>query len=71
MAEHAIMNKKKKLIHCIEKLNDEHKLDQLLKDVESDFDKKIKERGFGSGKHIFTYVADDFNEPLEDLKDYM
>jgi hypothetical protein len=28
-------------------------------------------RKFGSGKHIFTYVAEDFNEPLEDFKEYM
>lgn len=28
-------------------------------------------REFGSGKHIFTYIADDFNEPLDDFKEYM
>ncbi len=30
-----------------------------------------KQREFNDGKHIFTYVADDFNEPLEDFKEYM
>jgi hypothetical protein len=28
-------------------------------------------REFGSGKHIFTYIADDFNEPMDDFKEYM
>ena len=25
----------------------------------------------GSGKHLVTYIADDFTAPLEDLKEYM
>ena len=28
-------------------------------------------RKFGDGKHIFTYVAEDFNEPLDDFREYM
>lgn len=32
---------------------------------------KTGTRKFGGGKHIFTYVADDFDEPLEDFKEYM
>jgi antitoxin (DNA-binding transcriptional repressor) of toxin-antitoxin stability system len=32
---------------------------------------KGKKRVFGGGKGIFTYVSDDFDEPLEDFKDYM
>ncbi|XHR95691.1 DUF2281 domain-containing protein [Mucilaginibacter sp. UC70_90] len=27
--------------------------------------------GFGGGKGIFGYMADDFDEPLDDFKDYM
>jgi hypothetical protein len=27
--------------------------------------------GFGGGKGIFSYMADDFDEPLNDFKDYM
>ncbi|MFM9838123.1 MAG: DUF2281 domain-containing protein [Cyclobacteriaceae bacterium] len=26
---------------------------------------------FGSGKGLITYMAEDFDEPLEDFKDYM
>ena len=25
----------------------------------------------GAGKHLITYIADDFDEPMEDFKDYM
>jgi hypothetical protein len=25
----------------------------------------------GSAKHLITFIADDFNAPLEDFKDYM
>jgi len=32
---------------------------------------KRKKREFGFAKGFFTYVAEDFNEPLDDLKDYM
>ncbi len=28
-------------------------------------------RGFGSAKGILKYMADDFDEPLEDFKEYM
>ena len=31
---------------------------------------KIKERAFGSNKGLFK-ISDDFNEPLDDFKDYM
>jgi hypothetical protein len=30
-----------------------------------------KETGFGSGKNADAYMAPDFDEPLEDFKDYM
>lgn len=32
-------------------------------------DKKVRQPGFGKG--TFTYVAEDFNAPLDDMKDYM
>lgn len=40
------------------------------------FTEEIKEqpkqkRQFGSGKGIIKYMSPDFNEPLDDLKDYM
>lgn len=27
--------------------------------------------GFGGGKGIITYISDDFDEPLDEFKDYM
>jgi len=36
----------------------------------SKVEKKIKERKFGYSKDFFK-VADDFDEPLEDFKEYM
>jgi hypothetical protein len=30
-----------------------------------------KNRVFGSGKDLVLYMADDFNDPLDDLKEYM
>lgn len=32
---------------------------------------KPKRPGFGSGKDAILYMADDFDAPLEDFKDYM
>lgn len=32
--------------------------------------KEKKQREFGCGKGIFTYIADDFNAPLEMFKEY-
>jgi hypothetical protein len=29
------------------------------------------EKGFGGGRGIIAYMADDFNAPLDDFKDYM
>ena len=29
------------------------------------------EKGFGGGKGLIAYMADDFDGPLEDFKDYM
>jgi hypothetical protein len=38
--------------------------------TKSKAEKKIKERQFGYSKDFFK-VSDDFDEPLEDFKDYM
>lgn len=62
---------KSEVLKWIQKLKDGeliHKIFLLKKNAES---KKIGERKFGSGKHVFTFVADDFDEPLDDFKEYM
>lgn len=67
------------LIEKIEKLSPElqskveEKVDELLveenNNIEND-DPKIKS-GFGGLKGFVIYMADDFDEPLDDFKDYM
>ena len=32
---------------------------------------KEREGGFGSGKYALVYMADDFDAPLDDFKEYM
>ena len=43
---------------------------RILREHQSGAEVKIKS-GFGGAKGIITYMADDFDEPLEDFKDYM
>ena len=62
---------KSELINWITKLKDYNLLGQiLLLKKKSEAEKKVP-RKFGEGKHIFSYIADDFNGPLDDFKDYM
>lgn len=42
----------------------------ILKDQNKGFNGK-NESGFGGGKGIIGYMSDDFDEPLEEFKDYM
>jgi Protein of unknown function (DUF2281) len=41
-----------------------------MKERESKMEKPVKQRKFGSAKGFFK-MHDDFDEPLEDFKDYM
>jgi hypothetical protein len=63
---------KYQLIAWIIALNDT----QLLQELSNIWEKSQQEpapkvRQFGGGKGMFPYMADDFNEPLEDFKEYM
>ena len=70
---------KLEIIEWISKLQNNQIIQEILKLREKeDFhepstmaEQKFSERNFEDGKHIFTYVAKDFNEPLEDFKEYM
>ena len=48
----------------------QHLVDTLLKSEEAS-EKPKKERFIGSMKGALVYMTDDFNEPLDDFKDYM
>lgn len=65
---------KLELINWISHVKDKSILEGMLKLKNST---KLKnnnnpsKRNFSDGKHIFTYISDDFNEPLDDFKEYM
>lgn len=56
-------------------LNDTNLLLELSKTlqnaVQASKEPPKKVRQFGCGKGIFPYIADNFNEPLEEFKEYM
>jgi hypothetical protein len=67
-----VESEKSELIKWISSLKDSQILQQILllkKKTESPESKSPRE--FGGGKHFFSYIADDFNEPLDDFKEYM
>ncbi len=54
--------KAKKILEDLEDMN-------LIK-VQKNGKKEKKERKFGSMKGLVKHIADDFDEPLEDFRDY-
>jgi hypothetical protein len=46
-------------------------VDALLADLRKSVGEKKPQPVFGSGKGLITYMADDFDAPLEDFKEYM
>ena len=62
---------KLEIIEWVLKLKDVSIIKEVLKVKNVHPVKKRGTRKFGSGKHIFTYVADDFDAPLSDFKEYM
>lgn len=66
--------KKIDLLSEDQKLKLEGYIDALLsdKDGQNILNNGFKiEKGFGGGKGLIAYMADDFDAPLEDFKDYM
>ena len=50
----------------------EKTVDKLLEDRSNNLSADNKSgRGYGSMKGLIKFMADDFDEPLEDFKDYM
>jgi hypothetical protein len=62
---------KLELIDWILNLKDSTALKKITKMKNSVSKPKTAARKFGCGKDIFTYVSDDFDDPLPDFKDYM
>jgi len=66
---------KYKLINWIVNLNDSKKLEQLIKLLQKDetvntVTSTAHKRIFGFGKGTYKNVSDDFDEPLDDFKEY-
>ncbi len=66
-----IESTKVELIDWIIKINDQYSLKRILSLKEKlSLGEEKKVEIFGSGKHLIEQIADDFNEPLEDFKEY-
>ncbi len=68
---HDYRRAEKEVIAAIEQLQDEHLLAQIeeLLQKASEPKKRVRELGFAKSEGFC--MADDFDEPLEDMKDYM
>jgi len=63
---------KSELIDWISRLSDQQLIQEiLLFRKKTETSKALLPREFGGGKHFFSYIADDFNAPLDDFKEYM
>lgn len=62
---------KLEVIEWILKVKDASTIKKLMKIKNRASVSKPGVRKFGGGKGIFTYVAEDFDEPLPEFKEYM
>ena len=67
----SVETQKLELIEWILEQDDVTALEKIIQLKKNTASRQKKTRKFGSGKHIFTYVADDFDAPLDDFKEYM
>ena len=54
---------KSELIQWIDKINDQKTIEKLISFKEESLEKT--ERKFGDGKYLISYIADDFNDPID------
>ena len=68
IAEHKL-----KIIHQIDELSEESliEIDNLITQLKSKQQQQPKRRLIGCMKGLVTYIADDFDAPLDDFKEYM
>ncbi len=62
---------KLEVIEWILKIRDASTIKKILKLKNTPAVPKPGARKFGGGKGIFTYVAEDFDEPLPEFKEYV
>lgn len=61
---------KLELIHWITELKDINLIEKIIKLKQEASQQETKKRAFGSGKQLIGTIAEDFNEPLDDFKEY-
>ena len=61
---------KLEIIDWVLKVNDITVLEEILAYKKSMSSQQAAARTFGGGKHIFTNISDDFDEPLDDFHQY-
>ncbi len=62
---------KVELIDWIAKLNDSAAIERIISlKNELTHPRSRKTRIYGSGKHLISFIADDFNEPLDSFNEY-
>ena len=64
---------KVELIDWIARLNDQYSINKLLtlkKKLSTKTKAQADSKIFGSGKHLVEFIADDFNEPLDQFNEY-
>lgn len=67
----SVETQKLEIIEWVLKLKDPSTINKVMKVKNVHPRKKRGTTKFGSGKTIFTYVADDFDATPEEFKDYM
>jgi len=67
----SVEEKKLELIEWILKLKNASAIDEIIKMKQAHSNVHRGKRSFGSGKHIFIHVTDDFNAPLSEFREYM
>jgi hypothetical protein len=58
------------LIDWITRLKDPLLISKLLELKKTGTERKAESKVYGSGKHLIEFIAEDFNEPLDDFKPY-
>lgn len=61
---------KLELIHWIADLKDINLIEKIIKLKQEASQQEATKRVFGSGKQLIGTIAEDFNEPLDDFKEY-
>ncbi len=60
---------KTELVGWIKRLHDRKAIERVMR-LKAEMSTPSAERQFGSGKALISFIADDFNDPIEVFRDY-